>query len=96
MAEKENKISTDVEKTQKVAKPAKVKKENDKPGFFSRLGKWFKGLKSEFKKITWSSRKSTLKNFCIVMAIVVASAVVIGLVDVGLGALLNLLHRVVN
>ena len=31
MAEKENKISTDVEKTQKVAKPAKVKKKTTSP-----------------------------------------------------------------
>ena len=85
MAEKENKNTS-----------AKVEaKANKKPGFFARMGKWFKSVKSEFKKITWSSRKSTLKNFGIVMAIVVASALVIGLVDVGLGALLNLLYEVV-
>ena len=70
-------------------------KANKKPGLFARLGKWFKSVKSEFKKITWSSRKTTLKNFGIVMAIVVASALVIGLVDVGLGAILNLLYEVI-
>ncbi len=85
MAEKENK---------NVSAKAEAKA-NKKPGLFSRLGKWFKSVKSEFKKITWSSRKSTLKNFGIVMAIVVASALVIGLVDLGLGAILDLLYKVV-
>ena len=77
-------------------KETKVKKTNDKPGFFARVGAWFKGLKSEFKKITWSSRKSTFKNFGIVMAIVIASALVIGIVDIGLTELFNLLYRTIN
>ena len=88
MAEKENKIVS----AEADSKTAKAKKNSDKPGFFARLKKWFKGLKSEFKKITWSSRKSTFKNFGIVMAIVIASAVVIGLVDIGLKELLTALH----
>ena len=96
MAEKEiQNVSADAEKSPKADKAAKATKTNDKPGFFARLGKWFKGLKSEFKKITWSSRKSTFKSFGLVMAIVVASALVIGLVDLGLGAILNLLYEVI-
>ena len=77
-------------------KETKVKKANDKPGFFARVGAWFKGLKSEYKKITWSSRKATFKNFGIVMAIVIASALVIGIVDIGLTELFNLLYRNIN
>ena len=83
------------EKEIKNASAKSEAKANKKPGLFARLGKWFKSVKSEFKKITWSSRKSTLKNFGIVMAIVVASALVIGLVDLGLGAILDLLYKVV-
>ena len=30
-----------------------------KPGFFSRIGKWFHDLKSECKKIVWPTRKQT-------------------------------------
>lgn len=90
MAEKEKNIAS-----AKAEKANNAKKNSDKPGFFARLKKWFKGLKSEFKKITWSSRKSTFKNFGIVMAIVIASAVVIGLVDIGLDALLDLLYKVI-
>ena len=80
MAEKENK-NKPVEK---------------KPGFFKRIGKWFKDLKGEFKNITWASRRSTFKNFGIVLSIVIASAVVIGIVDIGLGAFFNFLLEVIS
>ena len=78
------------------AKAEKAKKNNGKPGFFKRLAVWFKGLKSEFKKITWASRKSTFKNFGIVLTIVVATAIVLGVVDFGLGSFFNMLHKVIN
>lgn len=67
-----------------------------KPGLFTRLKEFFKGLKSEFKKITWSSRSSTWKNFLLVMVIVVAAAVVIGLIDGGLQALFNAMFKGFN
>lgn len=87
MAEMENKnVPAKAEKTKK----------NGKPGFFKRLANWFKGLKSEFKKITWASRKSTFKNFGIVLTIVVATAIVLGVVDFGLGSFFNMLHKVIN
>lgn len=67
-----------------------------KPGLFSRLKEFFKGLKSEFKKITWSSRSSTWKNFLLVMVVVVSAAVVIGLIDGGLQALFNAMFQGFN
>ncbi|MBO5313453.1 MAG: preprotein translocase subunit SecE [Clostridia bacterium] len=70
-------------------------KKSDKPGFFARIGAWFKGLKSEFKKITWASRKATFKNFGIVLAIVIVSAVVIGAIDIGLTSLLDFLMKAI-
>lgn len=80
----------------KPAKDTKKKKSSDKPGFFTKVAQWFKGLKSEFKKITWASRKATFKNFGIVLTIVIISAVVISLVDIGLGALFNFLLEVID
>lgn len=88
MAEKENKISS-------AKADAKKKANSDKPGFFKRIGNWFKGLKSEFKKITWASRKTTFKNFGIVLTIVIISAVVISVVDIGLGTFFNFLLEVI-
>ena len=90
MADKETKsVSPETE-------AKKTKKKSDKPGFFSRVATWFKGLKSEFKKITWASKESTFKNFGIVMVIVVVSAVVIGAIDIGLSSLFNFLLKVIN
>ena len=71
----------------------KSKKEK-KPGFFSKLVKKLKGLKSEFKKITWASKKTTFKSFGLVIVAILAIALVLGLVDFGLIALFNFLAKV--
>lgn len=65
-----------------------------KPGFFARLGNFFKGLKSEFKKITWANVKTTTKNFGIVLVVLIIFAVVVGLFDWGLTELLKLLGSI--
>ena len=46
----------------------------NRPGFF-------KGVKSEFKKITWPDRKTTLKQSIAVVAISVVLGVIIALLD---------------
>ena len=88
MAEKETKIVSAKADTKK-------KSSSDKPGFFKRIGNWFRGLKSEFKKITWASRETTFKNFGIVLTIVIISAVVISVVDIGLGTFFNFLLEII-
>jgi preprotein translocase subunit SecE len=92
MAEKEKKEIK--EKTSATVKKAK------KPGkfaqFFSRIVDFFKGLKSEFRKITWASKKSTMRNFVLVLVIVVVAAVVIGLADWALGGLFNAMFKGIN
>ncbi len=57
----------------------KVKKEN----IFRRIGKFFKSTKSEFKKVTWPTKKQLLNN----TMIVIAALVIIGLVIFGLDTL---------
>lgn len=76
MANKENVVKSEKQK---------------KPGLFARLGKFFKGLKSEFKKITWSNVKTTTKNFGIVLVVLIVFAVVVGLFDWGFESLLSLI-----
>ena len=66
----------------KVSKaPAKavtaVKKEDTKPGFFKRVGKWFREMKSELKKVIWPTRKTLVKNTLIAVGVMVAAAIVI-------------------
>ena len=77
-----------------MANKEKVVNKQKKPGFFARIGEFFKGLKSEFKKITWSNVKATTKNFGIVLVVLIIFAVVIGLFDLGLTELLKLLGNI--
>ena len=70
----------------KVSKaPAKavtaVKKDDTKPGFFKRVGKWFREMKSELKKVVWTSKTEVWKSFQLVIATVVAVSVAIAVID---------------
>ena len=54
----------------KQAAPKKDKKSEKKPGFFTRIGKWFKEMKSELKKVQWPTKKQTTNNTLTVLACV--------------------------
>ena len=64
---------------------AKVKKPSKIGNFFRKIGEKIKGLKSEWKKISWASPKSTFKNFLLVLVIVICFAVALAIVDTVLG-----------
>ena len=70
----------------KVSKaPAKavtaVKKEDTKPGFFKRVGKWFREMKSELKKVVWPSAKTLKNNTLVSIGMMLVSAVAIWVFD---------------
>ena len=71
------------EKVEQAAQAKKDKKpeKNSKPGFFSRIGKWFKDMKSELKKVQWPTRKQTVNNTLIVIACVAVVGIFIGIFD---------------
>ena len=73
MAKKEQTASTD--------KKQKNSGKEKKPGFFSRIGKWFRDLKSECKKIVWPTRKQTTKNTAIVLVTVLVIGAFIWILD---------------
>ena len=54
-----------------------VKKEETKPGFFKRIGKWFREMKSELKKVIWPTGKQLVNNTLIALGMMVATAIVI-------------------
>ena len=54
-----------------------VKKDDTKPGFFQRIGKWFREMKSELKKVIWPTRQQLTKNSLISVGVMVVAAVVI-------------------
>ncbi len=53
--------------------------------------KFFRGLKSEWNKVSWFSWENTLKGSLVVAGIAVALAIVIGLLDVGFSSGINAL-----
>ena len=46
--------------------------------FFTRVKDWFRGMKSELKKVIWPTAKQTTNNTLVVLAVCAASAVVLG------------------
>ena len=56
----------DYEKNEQAAaaKADKSKKDvkKSKPGFFARIGKWFREMKVELKKVQWPTKKQTINN----------------------------------
>ena len=63
------------------AAPAKavtaVKKDDAKPGFFKRVAKWFREMKSELKKVVWPTRKELFNNTLISVVVMIVSAIVL-------------------
>ena len=59
-----------------------------KPNIFKRIGKrvgrYFRECTSEMKKVTWLSRKETVKSSLIVLIVTVALALLIGVLDTAL------------
>lgn len=82
------------------SKPAKSEKDKGddkkakKPGFFKRIAKWFKEMKSELKKVQWPTWKQTLKSTGIVIVCVIVVGAFIWVFDAlataVVGALLKL------
>ena len=54
-----------------------VKKDDAKPGFFKRVQKWFREMKSELKKVIWPTPAVLAKNTGISVAVMLVSAVVL-------------------
>ena len=54
-----------------------VKKDDTKPGFFKRVAKWFREMKSELKKVIWPTKKQLFTNTGVSLAVMISSAIVI-------------------
>ena len=58
-----------------------VKKDDSKAGFFKRIGKWFREMKSELKKVIWPTPKALLKNSVVSVVFMLVSALVLFCTD---------------
>ena len=54
-----------------------VKKDDAKPTFFQKVGKWFREMKSELKKVIWPTRKQLTQNSLIALGVMLVSSVVL-------------------
>ena len=74
---------------------AKKEKKTEKVGFFARVGKWLKEMKSELKKVQWPTKKQTVNNTAIVIACVAVVGLFIWVFDFiangAIGGLISLL-----
>lgn len=61
--------------------------------FFKRIGKFFANMWHELKKVTWPSGKDLLKYSVVVFVFMLIMGIVIGLFDLGSGALLDLIVK---
>ncbi len=70
-----------------------VKKDDSKPGFFKRVGKWFREMKSELKKVVWPTPKTLAKNTAVSVVFMLVSALVLWGADMIASLAVNLLFR---
>ncbi|MDE6593313.1 MAG: preprotein translocase subunit SecE [Oscillospiraceae bacterium] len=68
------------------AKGADAKKQAKKPG---KVAKYFRDLRSEFKKVVWPSKKTVVNNTGVVLVVMIGSALVMWGLDSGFAALLK-------
>jgi preprotein translocase subunit SecE len=66
------------------------KKSEKKEG--GKIRKWFKDLKIEFKKVVWPTKKTVLTNTSVVLSVIVAAAILVGLIDQGFYAALRSIY----
>ena len=60
---------------------AEKEKTSKVKSFFSRIFAWLRSVKSEMKKIVWTSPKTLRNNFIMVIVVMVVLAIVTGAVD---------------
>ena len=74
--------------SKKVSKKAADKRDRgQRKGFL----KFFREVNSELRKVTWPSKKELANYTLIVVVTIIIFAAIIGLIDLGLGKLLDLI-----
>jgi len=62
-------------------------------GSLEKLREYFREVFLEAKKVTWPSKKDTVKGTYIVLITVIIAAIFLGIVDVGLAKIIQTLLR---
>ena len=97
MAEENKAVDTSVQaEAVQPKKSEKVQKDHKKPGFFGRVAKWFRELKSEAKKVVWPNGKQVVKNTVVVIVVAIAVCILVTVLDVVFGSVRDLIARLVS
>ncbi len=91
MAEKEKNTQLTTENKAVETKKADKAPKEKKPGFFSKVAKWFRDLRSEAKKVVWPSGKQVVNNTVIVIIVVIVVCAFVALLDFGFGQFRDLI-----
>ena len=67
-----------------------------KPGFFARIGRSFRDMKGEMKKVVWPTKKQIINNTLIVLAFVAVSGLFIAGLDLVLKGCMDLFFKLVG
>ena len=62
----------------------------------SKIAKFFRDYKSEFKKIVWPSKNDTVKMSIVVIVAIIVASIAIFLLDTGFGAAFSALGKLVG
>ncbi len=65
------------------------KDENAKVGFFKKIGKWFREMKSELKKVIWPTSKQLTNNTVVSVVVILVSALGLWIFDLLASALVQ-------
>ncbi len=90
MAKEEKDTLKDAEKPSKEKKSKKSEKK-DEGKKQNRVARWFRDLKIEFKNVTWPTKHTVMVNTGIVLATIVMSSALVGLMDLGMFKLVQFL-----
>jgi preprotein translocase subunit SecE len=73
--------ATTADQPVKTGKPGKAPAP-PKPGFFARLGNYFRDVRSEMKRVVWPTRPEVINSSVVVIVALIFFAVFIALTDV--------------
>ena len=65
------------------------KDENAKPNILKRIGKWFREMKSELKKVIWPTSKQLVNNTVVSVVVILVSALGLWVFDLLASALVR-------
>ena len=91
MSEKNEKTTAEVTKKDKKTDAPAKKKGNGLKNEGAKIKKFFKDFKGEWKKVTWPSGQTVLKNSLVVIVIVAIMGIALLAVDTGLSSIIDLL-----